>query len=125
MRPCEEERIASELSISRDELRRRFETKRWRFPSLRERDGGRCIMNGLDNRCRIYRCRPIECRTWPFWPELLESPESWDRAARHCPGMNSGTLWTPSQIAAVLKAHEGYVKKLSAEWSGEWNKEGY
>ena len=26
--------------------------------------------------CRLYKARPAQCRTWPFWPELLESPEA-------------------------------------------------
>lgn len=42
--------------------------------------------------CGLYEARPSQCRTWPFWPENLRSPESWDRAARGCPGMNQGKL---------------------------------
>jgi len=44
--------------------------------------------------CAIYPVRPTQCRTWPFWPALLASRWSWDRA-RHvtpCPGMDQGPL---------------------------------
>lgn len=40
--------------------------------------------------CSIYAVRPLQCRTWPFWPENVADRESWDRAARKCPGMNRG-----------------------------------
>ena len=59
------------------------------------------------------------CRTWPFWPELLESPHAWAEAARHCPGMNEGPLWTPEQIAAVLSEHEEYARALNEVWNKE------
>ena len=40
--------------------------------------------------CTIYPVRPLQCRTWPFWPENLASPENWARASRRCPGMGEG-----------------------------------
>ncbi len=42
--------------------------------------------------CGIYRARPMQCRTWPFWPENLRHPRDWQRAARTCPGINTGPL---------------------------------
>jgi Fe-S-cluster containining protein len=39
----------------------------------------RCIFLGEDGKeCSIYEARPIQCRTYPFWPRLLENPESWE-----------------------------------------------
>lgn len=116
MLPREEEKIAAHIGVSLKELRLRFETSRWRFPSLRERHNGRCIMNGDDGRCKIYICRPLECQTWPFWPELLDSPEAWSDAAKHCPGMNTGPLRSYEGILAVLAEHIAYVNRLTVEW---------
>ena len=44
--------------------------------------------------CGLYDARPTQCRTWPFWKEVIESPESWDAARRTtpCPGMGKGAL---------------------------------
>lgn len=44
--------------------------------------------------CSIYHARPGQCRTWPFWPENIHSPKSWESVKRNtpCPGMGSGTL---------------------------------
>jgi hypothetical protein len=40
--------------------------------------------------CSIYPVRPLQCRTWPFWPENLSEPGNWERAAQRCHGMNHG-----------------------------------
>ncbi|MDZ4753266.1 MAG: YkgJ family cysteine cluster protein [Phycisphaerae bacterium] len=47
---------------------------------------------GAHGRCSIYDLRPTQCRTWPFWPEIVESPEAWARAkaVTPCPGMDQG-----------------------------------
>ena len=44
--------------------------------------------------CGLYSARPSQCRTWPFWPENLESPETWEmvKATTPCPGMDQGKL---------------------------------
>src|SRR4030042_1098154 len=50
--------------------------------------------------CAIYPVRPKQCRNWPFWPGNLISPDSWNTAARKCPGVNRGRSYTPEQIQA-------------------------
>lgn len=48
--------------------------------------------------CSLYEARPEQCRTWPFWKSNLASPRHWERAARGCPGMNTGPLTDPRTI---------------------------
>ena len=76
-------------------------------------------MHGADGRCAIYDARPLMCRTWPFWPRLIESEAAWNEAARHCPGMNEGKLWTAGEIAAELNKHERYARELRKAWGRE------
>lgn len=69
--------------------------------SLTEKKGGDCIFlkrEGGKAMCSIYPVRPLQCRTWPFWTELLKSPDHWNEAARTCPGMNRGPLHEFVQI---------------------------
>jgi Fe-S-cluster containining protein len=41
--------------------------------------------------CGIYPARPLQCCTWPFWNENLQSAASWeDVSNRVCPGINKG-----------------------------------
>jgi Fe-S-cluster containining protein len=59
--------------------------------------------------CTVYPVRPLQCRTWPFWPENLSSRQAWDHAAKRCHGMNApGRTFTPEQVHAIRDA---------AEWS--------
>ena len=45
--------------------------------------------------CALYNSRPLQCKTWPFWPELLEDKVSWEAAKKGkdgCPGLGQGDL---------------------------------
>jgi len=64
--------------------------------------------------CTIYPVRPLQCRTWPFWPELLSSPENWNRAAKRCPGMNTGRTYSLPQIAEIRDAPDWPVSPPSS-----------
>ena len=45
-----------------------------------------------DHGCSIHPAKPTQCRTFPFWPELVEDREEWKRTARFCPGIGKGEL---------------------------------
>lgn len=68
------------------------------------RDGPeeRCILLGADNRCRAYEARPVQCRTFPFWPRHLASRSAWDELARHCEGVGRGPEIDPAIVRAAL-----------------------
>jgi uncharacterized protein len=38
--------------------------------------------------CQVYGARPRNCRTFPFWPEHLESKEGWEEARMRCEGIH-------------------------------------
>lgn len=40
--------------------------------------------------CGVYEDRPVQCRTWPFWPSVIRSRATWERAKRVCPGIDQG-----------------------------------
>jgi Fe-S-cluster containining protein len=41
-----------------------------------------------DNTCSLYTHRPTQCKTYPWWPEIVESKESWDEESKRCEGIN-------------------------------------
>jgi Fe-S-cluster containining protein len=53
--------------------------------------------------CSIHPSKPTQCRTFPFWPELVESRILWKSAARYCPGIGKGPL---IQIGAAMEIAE-------------------
>lgn len=67
--------------------------------SLREHANGDCIyLDASSRRCTIYPVRPKQCRTWPFWPSNLESPEAWHEVQHTCPGAGQGAFVPLDQI---------------------------
>lgn len=59
---------------------------------LKDRGGGgsRCTFLGDDNKCEVYRARPTQCRTYPWWPAVVESEAAWEREAEFCEGIGNG-----------------------------------
>lgn len=97
------QRIARFLGLSESATRSRYVRKVGRRRSLKEnkanndciflsdpQDGGR--------KCAIYPVRPVQCRTWPFWPANLRSSEAWGYAALRCPGINRGDIHPLEEI---------------------------
>ncbi|MCB9025759.1 MAG: YkgJ family cysteine cluster protein [Bdellovibrionaceae bacterium] len=63
-----------------------------------------------DNKCSIYSARPTQCRTWPFWPEVLQAKTWKKEVAQFCPGVGKGKLYTRKEIEAI--AHEQNLSEL-------------
>ena len=66
---------------------------------------GACIFLDED-RCRIYLVRPLQCRTFPFWPENLKSRVRWKQLKSYCPGIDQGPLHPASWIEAQMRAQK-------------------
>lgn len=74
--------------------------------SLRERANHDCVFWERERGCTVYKDRPRQCRTWPFWSAVVHSPERWAEEARDCPGMNRGPRHGAREILA-LAADDG------------------
>ena len=60
-----------------------------------------------DKKCLVYKARPIQCRTYPWWKENLASEEGWKTAALSCEGINDQAPVVPfEQIVQLLRAKE-------------------
>lgn len=69
---------------------------------LRKPRGKQCFFL-LEHGCGIHPAKPTQCRTFPFWPELVEQPAAWKWAASYCPGIGKGPL---IQIGTALEMAE-------------------
>jgi uncharacterized protein len=56
----------------------------------------------------VHSVKPVQCRTYPFWPELVEHRDVWDYEAKKCPGINTGNklvqIGTALDIAEEMKS---------------------
>ncbi len=100
--------IARHLNLSPQELRRKYLRRVGLRTTIIEDSVSRdCIFLqsvGGTKQCVIYPVRPSQCRTWPFWPENLLGPDTWNRAAMRCPGINRGRLYSYEEIESIRKS---------------------
>lgn len=57
-------------------------------------------------KCSVYESRPTQCRTWPFWPELMNA-KTWKKEVQSfCPGVGKGRIWSEAEIKEQLELQD-------------------
>jgi Fe-S-cluster containining protein len=70
--------------------------------NTREEKEEKCIFLANDNKCSIYRARPTQCQTFPFWPALVASEHDWETTARsQCEGITISTNYNAKTTTQV------------------------
>jgi len=82
----------------------------WKTGSAAELNTNAQAVSGLPEAggCSVYNSRPLQCRSYPFWPSVLKSGKNWKMTGQDCPGMDRGTLHSPDTI-----------EKWLAQWENE------
>lgn len=98
-------RIAEYLKISRAEFKRRYlcGTSPLRFRKVRHKQCPFLLENG----CSVHEVKPLQCSSFPYWPELLEDATERQEAAKYCPGLGHGPLVNielAQEVAEQMKA---------------------
>lgn len=64
------------------------------------------------NRCQVYEARPIQCRTWPFWPENM-NPKAWKKnVIAFCPG---ASVQTKKSLRSGKDIHKQVIEQEISE----------
>ncbi len=56
--------------------------------------------------CSVHPVKPVQCRLYPFWPELVEDRANWEGERNVCPGIGKGELvqiGAACEMAAEMK----------------------
>jgi Fe-S-cluster containining protein len=97
------EQLAGHLGLPADDFRRDYTRPirkgRLRLENQRNRD---CVFFSADRGCTVYEARPDQCRSYPFWPVALQSPEDWADEATRCEGIGRGSGVSPVEIERAL-----------------------
>ena len=48
--------------------------------------------------CKAYGARPIQCRTFPFWRDLVQDGQWTEEVKRLCEGIGRGRVYDPEEI---------------------------
>jgi Fe-S-cluster containining protein len=94
-------RISEFLGIKDHEFARQYVRKVHQGMSLIELANGNCVF--YEKGCKIYPVRPQQCRTFPFWKEIMDKPANWQKTSEECPGMNQGEHFREEEIEALLR----------------------
>ena len=70
--------------------------------SIRIGDDHRCTLLGEDNRCTVYPVRPLQCQTYPYWPEIMDTKKHWEAEAARCEGVGQGEVIPLALIKSEL-----------------------
>jgi Fe-S-cluster containining protein len=83
-------RLARHLGLKVTEFRERYTEMDGEYPVLSMDQPACPFLDG--RRCTVYRVRPTQCRTFPFWESNLTSRSAWNRLRGFCPGVDQGVL---------------------------------
>jgi Fe-S-cluster containining protein len=82
---------------------------------LEAKDGAGCPLLTADRRCAVHPVKPMQCRTWPFWSEMVEDERAWAAAKAFCPGLDApaGRRYTRPEILKILEEDTGTTDPLA------------
>lgn len=84
------EAMAQFLDLSVEIFSRRYLKKRDnQFLLVEKKSENHACVFFKDNKCQVYGARPMQCRTYPFWPENLRTKESWELTSQECEGIRT------------------------------------
>lgn len=103
---AEIEKMAAFLHMSVEEFAKKYTRRVGDYISLIETAPNYDCIFFREKKCLIYPARPVQCCTYPFWEENMESKKTYE--ALSCPGIcaENATLRTLEEIEKNLKRME-------------------
>lgn len=108
-------RMAKHLGIETREFTQKYCQKNQGYFHLREDTGNPDCLFLKKKRCSIYAARPTQCRTWPFWPEVLNAKTWAKEVATFCPGVGKGEVHSLEKIETIKNEQQKSENELHSE----------
>jgi Fe-S-cluster containining protein len=93
--------LAALRGLSLDDFGRTYLRRVGSRYALLDRAGGDCVFHD-GGACTVYAARPAQCRSFPFWPKNLASPQAWQAAASQCEGIRDDAALFPAEAIDAL-----------------------
>lgn len=107
-------RFARHLKVSTTVFTKKYCDQTNGIWHLKEDKGNPDCMFLKNKGCSVYEARPNQCRTWPFWPEVMNAKAWKSEVADFCPGVGKGRLWSKQEIEQEMGKDRENEKKLLA-----------
>jgi Fe-S-cluster containining protein len=102
LNPEDVTRIARHLNVSESEFGARYCESdgdlRLTIP-----DGNQCHFLAGGG-CSIHEVKPLQCRTFPFWPEFVKAKRTWKNLGKLCPGIGVGAIVERARVREDAQA---------------------
>jgi uncharacterized protein len=103
LNPDEAEALAEELELPLREFRRRYTFKdEYGYTQLRFDDSTCVFLERGTRRCTVYGARPTQCRTFPFWRDLVADGRWTEEARALCEGIGRGPTHRMHDVEARM-----------------------
>lgn len=107
----EMEAMAHHLGLKLGSFKRRYhiewdiDERRWAIDAT---DGTGCPLLTPDRKCSVHPVKPRQCSSFPFWSELLDTPDNWEATKSYCPGLDApnGRLYSVEEMLAIQKGEQ-------------------
>lgn len=96
-------RIAAYLDQTQQEFRERYCVKGVDGLRLANPPDVSCLFL-RENGCSIHEVKPLQCRTFPFWPEHVRNKRSWKKLSQYCPGIGVGEVLPKTEVRDQAQA---------------------
>ncbi len=80
--------MAAELKLNINEFANKYLRQVGSKYSLKEHSKTFDCIFLKDNKCTIYKARPVQCQTFPWWVQNLRSEQDWRNAGQYCEGID-------------------------------------
>jgi len=99
--PRDQAAVAAHLGLDLEAFQERYTRRIAHLLTLVDKPNGDCIFLAEDRRCSIQPVKPRQCLTFPFWPRLTASRESWEETACGCRGIGGGPRYRSEEIRTI------------------------
>jgi Fe-S-cluster containining protein len=108
------QRFAKSFKMRTSDFTRKFCEKTGGIWHLKEDPKNPDCLFLKDKSCSVYEARPAQCRTWPFWPEVMNA-KAWSKDVKSfCPGVGRGPVIPAEkiehQIREQIQSEKGWGK---------------
>ncbi len=94
--------IAAFLNLKFDDFVEKYCISGKNGLELKDNEQKGCIFL-LNKRCTIYSARPLQCKTFPFWPENIKAAQRWEQVKTYCSGIDQGRLYSAEEIREIVR----------------------
>lgn len=99
----EMQRLADHVGLRFEQFTSKYVRQVGERYSLIEKPSLDCVFYVPGKGCSVYDARPSQCRSYPFWPEIMRTRKGWVEEGNDCPGIGAGTAKDVVPAAEIEK----------------------